>query len=275
MTSQGSPIEKPERPSPVSILDALFFEEDSSPENHAHKQGKNTGNSYDFHDDYPDRRNLPAVDFLGQVSLVQFDEEGESQEFPPTPGHGHDRGIFNDDKSTREYVWRILEASGFIQSENREKWHSSSPMLNPSFYNEVAYPSADFPDDLHLLFDSISEVLEQLRENFMEFSTKPNDCLFPSGDTLLTHVLNGVTGNCISQEPDSLEQIMEKELRMWMNLRPEIEDIGAILEDEILEDMIEEVMIELQFSAWTSTYSTMKDCSRSKWVTNLLEQIKQ
>lgn len=42
MLSPESITEKPERPSPVSVLEPLFSEGDSSPENNTEKRGKGT-----------------------------------------------------------------------------------------------------------------------------------------------------------------------------------------------------------------------------------------
>lgn len=140
-----------------------------------------------------------------------------------------------------------------MQSGLSERWNSSSPLLSPSLYDEVEHPSAEFPDDLRLLFDSACEVLEVTREKlfhrtpWMPFA-KPSARPIPSGENLAILILKGIGIHCPSRPPDSLEQIVGKdlELGMWMDLRSEIESTGTDIEDAILEDIMEEAILQFQ-----------------------------
>ncbi|XP_078427519.1 uncharacterized protein LOC144700024 [Wolffia australiana] len=202
--------EKPERRSPVSVLDPLFSEEDSSPDQPSHKQ----------------------VESLHQVPHINFDETDESE--------GRDRISFlNDPKSEAEYVRRILCASGLMDGEVSLKWNSSYPLVATSLYDEVEYPSDEFPDDLRLLFDSTSEVLEAIRGKLFT-------CSIPAGEKLLEIALKDINFNCATSSHGTLAQITEKSLGPWMNLSPETESISAEFGDIILNEMIEEVLLQFQ-----------------------------
>ncbi|CAA6655580.1 unnamed protein product [Spirodela intermedia] len=232
MLSPESIAEKPERPSPVSVLEPLFSEGDSSPEYNTEKR----------------------VDFLDLPCRIHFDEHEESAEFLATTGHGRDhKSCLEDEESRAEYVRAVLEASGLMQSGLSERWHSSSPLLSSSLYDEVEHPSAEFPDDLRLLFDSACEVLEVIREKFFHYTpwvsfVKPSARLIPSGENLVMLILKGIAIHCPSRPPDSLEEIVGKDLQVgvWMDLRSEIESIDTDIEDAILEDIMEEVILQFQ-----------------------------
>uniref|UniRef100_A0A1D1YAT0 DUF4378 domain-containing protein n=1 Tax=Anthurium amnicola TaxID=1678845 RepID=A0A1D1YAT0_9ARAE len=229
----GSPdsiIEKPERPSPVSILEPLFTEEVSSPV------------------DSTDR----DVDFPAQPCHIHFEEYETSVLVPTRSGHEINRKTYLEDKeSSFEYVRAVLEASGLIQDGLWERCHSSSPLLSPSLYDEVEYSSDEFPDDLRHLFDSINEVLEVIREKivcctpWVSFA-KPSIQPILSGEYFFKEVWKSVDLLLLSESPHTLDQIVGKDMEVgtWMDVQPEFEGVGTDIGDAILVDIMEEILPE-------------------------------
>ncbi|MQL90722.1 hypothetical protein Taro_023335 [Colocasia esculenta] len=230
----GSPyliIEKPDRPSPVSVLEPLFTEDASSPVN-----------CTDVH-----------VDIQAQPHSIHFDEDENSVVVLTTSYNESDqhRTCLGDKECRLEYVRAVIEASGLLQDLLSDRWHAS-PLLSPSLYDEVEYSSDEFPDDLRLLFDSINEVLEVLRDNFFSCTpwvspAKSGVRPIPSREDFIKQVWKGVDQRFPFQAPQTLEQIVGNDMDVipWMDLRSEIDNIGIDMGDAIIDDIMEETLVEL------------------------------
>uniref|UniRef100_A0A5B6ZKH6 DUF4378 domain-containing protein n=1 Tax=Davidia involucrata TaxID=16924 RepID=A0A5B6ZKH6_DAVIN len=218
--------ERPEWPSPVSVLEPLFSDDDISPAS---------------------TKSL-AVEPPMQPLRIHLEEQVSS---------AVDQGIcartcMEDEESSFEYVEAVLLGSGLNWDEFLLRWLSSEQLLDSSLFDEVELFSNRSCHDQKLLFDCTNEVLTEVCERYFGYSpwvsfVKQNIRPVPKGKNLIREVWEGVEWCLLLQPPPrTLDQIVRKDMAKtgtWMDLRFDIESIGIEMGEDILEELMEDTIL--------------------------------
>ncbi|XP_031398850.1 uncharacterized protein LOC116209370 [Punica granatum] len=234
--------DKPERPSPVSVLEPLFTEEDLSPARTAVRSVK-----------------LP----IEQLE-IKF-EDGDN--FTPKK-----RGNVSKSRTEAEeeeetlilYIRSVLRACGLNWNELYLKSQSSDELLEPSSYGEADFFCNCPQYDQNLVFDCINEVLLEVCDDYFRFCprvsfVKPIIRPIPDLKDAIHEVWERVRWHLLLMpQPQTLDQIVRRDMAKgdkWMDLRPDTESIGFETGDEILDDLIEDYVGESLESLYASSFA--------------------
>ncbi|XP_012083387.1 uncharacterized protein LOC105642980 isoform X2 [Jatropha curcas] len=218
-------VEVLERPSPISVLEPLFTEEDVSPAS---------------------TRSQPAeLPMLPQ--RIQFEENDPLAEDIVT----HLKGI-QEKESLFEYVKAVLHASELNWDEFYIMSNSSDPLLDPSIFDEVGLFPNQLCCDKKLLFDCINEALMEVYGRYfgcplgLSFE-KPHIRPAPDLRNAIHEVWEGVYWYLLPLPlPHTLEQIVRKDMAKtgtWMDFRNDSETMIIEISEAIVKDLMEETMV--------------------------------
>ncbi|KAF8017118.1 hypothetical protein BT93_H2349 [Corymbia citriodora subsp. variegata] len=217
-------VDKPERQSPVSVLEPLFMEDDISP-------ARTTS------------RSEPSI----QPLKIKFEDE-----IPHAPGHGiHIKTSMEGKESLLAYVEAVLHASGLGGREFYLRSELSDQLIEPSVFDEVDFLYDQLHFDQKLVFDCINEVLLEVCQHYFGCSpwvsfVKPS--IKPVRDIRSTihEVWEGVHWHLLPLSPPCiLEHIVRKDMvksGKWMDLRFDSESIGVEMGDAIFDELIDEIL---------------------------------
>ncbi|XP_011092426.1 uncharacterized protein LOC105172605 [Sesamum indicum] len=218
-------IDKMERPSPISVLEPLFTDDDISPGSSVSRPVQNEIEPRHFH----------------------FEEQSSS---------ANDQGIclrisLEDEESAFEYVEAVLLGSGLNWDEFLLRWLSLDEILDSSLFDEVELFSSRPRHDQKLLFDSANEALKEVCESYfgcftgishVNWNTRP----VPKGMDLIQEIWRLVEMHLSQcQQPHSLDQLVKRDLARsgkWMNLQSDIELIGLEIEETIFNELVDTVL---------------------------------
>lgn len=222
-----SAVDRKERPSPISVLEPLFSEDDVSPASTICR----------------------PVDTEIQPRKIHFEEpvSSVSEQDCPTV-------CFENEESAFEYVEAVLLGSGLNWDEFLMRWLSSDQILDPSLFDEVELFSSRSCHDQKLLFDCANEVLEAVCERY--FGCNPRVSLgkhnirpIPKGMDLINEVWEGVEWYILRYSaPHSLDQLVKKDMGRsgtWMNLRLDLGHIGVEMGEIILEELVDDTILSI------------------------------
>ncbi|CAK7348883.1 unnamed protein product [Dovyalis caffra] len=220
-----STSEIPERPSPISVLEPLFTEEDISPAS----------------------SRLEPVELPVQPLRIQFEEYESSAADQNIPL----KASIDDKESVFEYVKAVLQASGMKWDEFYMRSHSSEQLLDPSIFFEIEFFSNQLCCDKKLLFDSINEVLLEVYGRY--FGCFPGLSCVKSTIRPVPDMKNGIyeVWEVVSWHllplpmPRTLDQLVKKDMAKtgtWMDLRYDVETILVEIGEAIFEDLMEEAI---------------------------------
>ncbi|KAL3517168.1 hypothetical protein ACH5RR_024070 [Cinchona calisaya] len=212
------------RPSPISVLEPLFVEDDISPA----------------------RTMSRRVELDIQPRKIHFEDGSCSG----------DQGIcmrtpLEDEESAFEYVEAVLLGSGLIWDEYLIRWLSSSPILDTTLYDEVDLFSSHSWHEQKLLFDCTNEVLVEVCERYfgcfpVMSNIKQNIRPVPTRMNLIQEIWEGVEGHLLHyRSTQSLDQLIKKGMmksRSWMDFHLDIQQIGAEMEESILDKLVEDTV---------------------------------
>uniref|UniRef100_A0A1J3HRB1 Protein TRM32 n=1 Tax=Noccaea caerulescens TaxID=107243 RepID=A0A1J3HRB1_NOCCA len=219
---QENATDFPGKSSPVSVLEPLFTDDDTSP------------NSSRF----------SSVEMRMQPLCIRFDE-------PESPRLHED----NDDVKTRmddkevalAYIEAVMKSSDLNWEELLSRSFYSEKILEQALMDDIDFCSTKFCTDKRLLFDCINEVLMELCEHgpWISFA-KPELRFCPDMENAAEVVQEEVYWHLLPlPSPHTLDQIVHKDFARsgtWMDLRFDIGCIGSetveIILDELLEEMI-------------------------------------
>ncbi|KAK4746476.1 hypothetical protein SAY87_012788 [Trapa incisa] len=221
----------PERPSPVSVLEPLFMEEDIRP--------AKTGSLSDD----------PSIEPL----KINFKDED---------------GIACPEESAEEeglllYITSIMPACGFNWTELYLKSKLSDQLLEPSLYGDVGF-FCDHPQlDQNLVLDCINEALLKVIDRYFQLcprvsSTKAMIRAIPSLKDAILEVWERVNCHLLGSMPlpPTLDQVVRKDMarnESWMELRPDTEglvfDMGGDILDDLTEEFADETLQNLHASS--------------------------
>ncbi|XP_052170654.1 uncharacterized protein LOC127786924 isoform X2 [Diospyros lotus] len=216
-----SPNERPDRPSPVSVLEPSFTEDDISPAG------------------IKSRHVEPPM----QPQQIHFEEQ-------LSPAANHElcvRACIEDEESAFQYVEVVLLASDLNWEEFLLRWLSSNQILDPSLFDEVELFSNRSSHDQKLLFDCTNEVLKEVCEHHFGYTPwKPNIRPIPRGKDLIQEIWEGVEWHLASQpSSQTLDHIVRKDMterETWMDLRFDVQSIGTGMEEAIFEELVEDTI---------------------------------
>lgn len=208
--------EKPERHSPVSVLEPVFTDNDISPRI---------------------SKSLP-VEFPLQPRQIIFDEQ-----FSPATNQGSFlRSCMEDEESSFDYVETVLLASGLNVEEFLSRWLASDQMLDASLFDDVELFSNRSRQDRKLLFDCTNEVLKVVFDRYFARHNIPS---IPRGKSLINEVWDGVEWYILLQPYSStLDQIVGIDMfktGMWMDLQFDVESIGTKIGEALFKELVDEV----------------------------------
>ncbi|KAL8192361.1 hypothetical protein R6Q57_027546 [Mikania cordata] len=214
----------PEKPSPISVLESLFSDDDISPARTV---------------------SLP-VEAAVQPLCIQFDETvscAESHQIRIT-----DSG--DDEESPFEYVEAVLLSSDLNWSEFEKRWISSDHILDVSMFHEVETFSGRAKHDQMLLFDSTNEALEEVCNRFIPDSSfiKLNVWPVPKGMDLIKEVWSRLESRLCKVYPRDLSKLVKHDLetsRMWLNVGSELREIVNKIEESVFEETIDDTLLSL------------------------------
>ncbi|GFP91515.1 protein trm32 [Phtheirospermum japonicum] len=218
-------IDKIEQPSPISVLEPLFADDDISPA------------STIFH----------TVEKEIEPRHIHFEEEQQSSV-------NIDQSVCmrisqEDEESAFEYVEAVLLGSGLNWDEFLLRWICLCELLDPSLFDEVELFSSRPRHDQKLLFDCANEALKEVCENYFGCFTnvKPNIRPVPKGMDLIHEVWEKVEGRLFQNlRSHSLDGLVKRDLagsRDWMNIRSDIELIVFDMEENIFDELLDEIVM--------------------------------
>ncbi|XP_042511065.1 uncharacterized protein LOC122086365 [Macadamia integrifolia] len=225
--------DKPEQPSPVSVLEPFIIEDATSPGSFISQPVE------------------PPIQPL-QIHLGEYDSSALLSASPDPEIYV---SCVGDKKFTFDFVKAVLRISGFSSwDEFMGRSQYTDQLLAPSLFDEVEALSDQLCSDPKELFDCINEVLVEVYERYFACSPwvsfgKPNIRPVPVGKNLIREVWEGIDCQLLPQnQPLALDQILEKDMAKagkWMDLRFDFELISNEMGDIILEELTAETIYEL------------------------------
>ncbi|GKE28651.1 TRM32-like protein [Tanacetum coccineum] len=224
-SSQYKMIEEPEssssdrsgRPSPVSVLEPLFSDNEISPASNISR----------------------PVEYRIQPLCIQF----EDQEICT-------RNCMENEESAFEYVEAVLLASDFNWDDFENRWLSSAQILDSSLFDEVEIFSSQPSYNQRLLFDSTNEILKEVCDCYIDFFSFVRRKIqpVPKGENLINEVWERIELHSTNNYPLSLDHLIKKDLEIsktWMNLGCDSREMVSEINDSIFEDMIDDTVLSL------------------------------
>ncbi|KAK7292679.1 hypothetical protein RJT34_15530 [Clitoria ternatea] len=214
------------RPSPVSVLDTPFIEEDVS-SNYSRFQ---------------------PVEVTIQPVHMRFEEQDSS----PLNQTNRGKHCLGENELIYDYIKAVLQASGLTTDQLLVKCLSSDKILDPSLFDHVEFLSNQLCHDEKLLYDCINEVLIEVCWN--HFVVSPCVSFMSSGiratpnlKRVILKVWEGVCWHFLSfPPPRTLDKIVKKDMGKngaWMDLRIEAETIGFEMGEAILAELMEDTIL--------------------------------
>lgn len=208
------------KPSPISVLEPLFQEDDISP---------------------------PGIKYSNESirpRQIQFGEEiSATLERLPSK-----RTKVDDDKYTIEFVKSVVQMSGLTWDELLRRSLFSDHLIDPLLLDEVDFLPDLLSCDFNALFDLINEVLIEICWlNFGCMLSLATPYVQPElkGKDIFTEIWKGVDWYLKLEGPCTLDQIITKDLIKsvkWTDLQLDCQNLGIHLEEVILEELMEEMI---------------------------------
>ncbi|KAM2197154.1 hypothetical protein EV1_000649 [Malus domestica] len=219
-----SGIDTPERPSPVSVLEPLFTEDDISP-------GK-------------------TISRFGELQPLRIEFEDYD---PSAAEQANNAKTCTEDKELMfDFVKAVMQASVFNWDDFCMKWLSSDQIIEPSLCDEVEFFPNQLCYDSKLLVDCINEVLLEVCGRYYGCfprisSAKPSIRPVPDMKTAIDEVWIEVYWHLRPLPlPRTLDQIVTKDMSRpgtWMDLRFDAETIGVDMGEAILQELMEDTIL--------------------------------
>ncbi|CAH8306356.1 unnamed protein product [Eruca vesicaria subsp. sativa] len=213
--------------SPVSILEPLFTDDESSP----------TTNT-----------RFSSGEMRIQPLCIRFDEAADS---PKQDKLSNLKTSMNDKELTLAYIEDIVKSSGLSWEELLIRPFYSEQFLELESTDDIAFCSTHLCDDKNLLNDCINEVLMDFCENELNPGPwitflKPEVQLISDVEVAAKVAQEGVYWHLLPlPSPHTLDQIVKKDMAKpgsWMDLRFDIGWIGSGTSELILDDLLEEII---------------------------------
>ncbi|KAL9303970.1 hypothetical protein ACSQ67_021233 [Phaseolus vulgaris] len=216
-TTKESVTDVSGRPSPVSVLDTPFFEDDVQPVE------------------------VP-------VRPLQFGEQSSS----PLNEINREKYSPKENEWIYDYIKAVLQTSGLTIDQLSMKCLSSDKILGPSLFDEVEFLPNQLCHDQKLIYDCVNKVLMEVCRDYFVVSPcvsfiKPGLRPSPNMMKVIFKVWEGVCWHFIPLPPPrTLDKIIKKDMDKngtWMDLRVEAETIGFEMEEAILAELMEDTIL--------------------------------
>ncbi|XP_020588345.1 uncharacterized protein LOC110030111 isoform X2 [Phalaenopsis equestris] len=226
-------VEKPERASPISVLEPFFLEDGTSPDCPSIKLDSFT----------TDELHKPL-----QPIHLNFHEDSEVVITPSNRLISHQRICSYDMEMMTKFVRTVLESYNFDSEMSLESL--------PSLSDEIRSLQSSYPEDPKLLLDCVNEVLSEIKvRRFQIFSSllsllKPTTLQPFLKDFIINEVSKTIKSYAvISQVQSTINEIVRKDMgsTMWMDYRLGMEHIIAEVCCYISEELLEETICQLFF----------------------------
>ncbi|KAG7629293.1 hypothetical protein AtNW77_Chr3g0218191 [Arabidopsis thaliana] len=213
--------------SPVSVLETLFTDDDSSP---------TTSTSFS------------SAGMRMQPLCIRFDEVDS-----PKPEKDNNVEASIDDKElTLAYIEAVVKSAALSWEELLTRPFYSEQLLELELTDGIVFSSTQLCDDKNLLYDCINEVLMDFCWN--EFNpgpwisfVKPEVQLISDMEIAAKVAQEGVYWHLQPlPSPHTLDQIVKKDMARtgsWMDLRFEIGCLGSYTSEMILDELVEEIIM--------------------------------
>ncbi|KAL5863482.1 hypothetical protein ACOSQ3_000996 [Xanthoceras sorbifolium] len=215
-----------ERPSPVSVLEPLFAEDDISPASTRSNSGE-----------------IPV-----QPLRIKFEEHDPSTADQTI----RVKSSMEDKELIYKYVKAVLQASVLNWDELCIKLLSTDQLIDPLLSDEVEFFPSKLCYEQKLLFDCINEVLMEVCGHYFGCSpwvsfAKPYIRPVPNMENVLGEVWDGVLWHLLPLPiPPTLDQTVSKDMAKsgtWMDLRYDTDSFGIEMGEAILEDLMEDTIL--------------------------------
>ncbi|KAL4383045.1 hypothetical protein GQ457_15G009500 [Hibiscus cannabinus] len=221
-----------EQPSPISVLEQVFVEEDTS-----------SPSTISLAAELPAERYCMDIEEHYATSLLEshFDPKNNAA------------GTSEDKKgSLSECIREVLQVSGLNWDELSWRWHLSDQILDTSLFDNVEVWTNKSSTDRRLLFGYISEVLFEIYQSYFRCSPwvsllnlQPQRAMVSKN--MVHEVLRHVDRLLLSDLPQqTLQQLVEKDLcksRTWTDIQYDTEEAVTELVDSIIEDLVVDAAI--------------------------------
>ncbi|CAN0921726.1 Protein TRM32 [Linum grandiflorum] len=200
------------RPSPVSVLEPLFAEEDISPA----------------------ASRTQHVELVVQPLRIDFEEQDSSSSDPML-----------------EYVKSVVVASGLNWEDFYLMSDSSEQILDPSSSDEFEFLPNQLCCDKQLLFNCIDEVLMEVYDSYFGCSPglsvgKPVIRPIPDMKHTTDEVWRRLNWHLLPfPSPRTLDQVVRKDMMkigVWMDIRRDTETVLVDISNVVFEELIEETV---------------------------------
>ncbi|KAK1418685.1 hypothetical protein QVD17_27831 [Tagetes erecta] len=216
----NSTNDKTDRPSPVSVLEPLFSDNEISPASTVSR----------------------PVEYALQPLRIRFEDQ-----------ETRTRNCTENEESAYEYVEALLLASDLNWDEFGKRWISSMQILDSSLFEEVEIFSSRPSHDQRLLFDSTNEVLQEICDCYLDFFRQLSFIKMkiqpvPKGANLINEVWERIELHLKDNYPLSLDQLVKKDLgvsRTWMDLSSDSREIVFEIDESIFEDIMDDTLSSL------------------------------
>ncbi|KAK2361995.1 Phosphatidylinositol N-acetyglucosaminlytransferase subunit P protein [Trifolium repens] len=214
------------RPSPVSVLDIPFSDDDS---------GYST---------------CQPVKLRVQPLQIRFEE----QDCSSMDRFHRRKSCLEENELIYDYINAVFHAASLTQDQLLMKCLSSDNILDPSLFDQVEFFSNMLCHEQKLLFDCINEVLMEVCWNYFGVSpwvsfVNPSIRPTPNMKKVILKVWEGVCWHVRHiPPPHTLEQIVRKDMARngtWMDLRLDAETVGFEMGDVILVELMEDIILSL------------------------------
>ncbi|XVE57895.1 hypothetical protein DITRI_Ditri04bG0127000 [Diplodiscus trichospermus] len=226
-----SMIDRSEQPSPISVLEQFFLEDNTS-----------SPSSVSLAAEPPVEPSHMDIEELYACSLMESHLNLKS-----------DAGTSIDKQgSVSKCIRAVLQIAGLNWDELSRKWHFSDQMLDLSLFDNVEVWPEKSCNDRRLLVGYISEVLLEIYQYYFRCSPwvsllnpKPRMALLSKN--MVHEVLRHVDWPLLSELPQqTLQQLVEKDLAKsgnWIDIQPDTEEVVTELVDSIIEDLVVDAAI--------------------------------
>ncbi|XVF51476.1 hypothetical protein PTKIN_Ptkin04bG0188100 [Pterospermum kingtungense] len=232
--SDSSMIDRAEQPSPVSVLDQLFIEDNTS-----------SPSSLSLAAEPPVEPFCIDIEELPASSLLESHLELKSNAGSSIDKQGY----------MSKCIRAALQISGLNWDELSTKWHLSDQLLDSTLFDNVeVWPEKSCTD--HRLFSEyMTEVLSEIYRCHFGCSPwvsllnpRPRPALLSKN--MVHEVLRHIDWQLLSELPQqSLHELVEKDLAKpgtWMDIQLDTEEVVTELADSILDDLVVDVALRLQ-----------------------------
>ncbi|XP_028239569.1 uncharacterized protein LOC114418434 isoform X2 [Glycine soja] len=212
------------RPSPVSVLDTPFLEDDINP-----------GYSRFQPVEVPAR-------------LLQFEEQNCSL----LNQINRDKYCLKENEWIYDCIKAVLQASGLTVDQLLTKCLSSDKILDPSLFDLVEFLPNQFCNDQKLINDCINDVLMEVCRNYFGVSpcvsfVSPGIRPIPNMKKMILKVCEGVCWHFLPLPPPrTLDKIIKKDMDKngaWLDHNLDAETIGFEMGEAILAELMEDTIL--------------------------------